>query len=108
MAKSEFFMYICFIRKQDNSTLDSFHELIHDMLTDIFAGKVYWYLDSKTNDDLDIVVAELKGMVAWKTEEEVLDFLEKNSHPEFWEFVNGYHIQVYPNQSGSTCTSCEK
>ena len=57
-----------------------FDEILTDLFKDI---RLNWYLDEKTKDGVEIVVAEVKGMSRWESEEETIDFIEQHAGMNF-------------------------
>jgi hypothetical protein len=51
-----------------------------------------------------MVIAEVKGMSDWNSEEETILFLEENADEKFWEYLQGYKMFIYPVKRG--CNSC--
>jgi hypothetical protein len=51
------------------------------------------------------VVAEVKGMSYWRSEEETLTFLEEHAGEEFWNYLQGYKLFIYPAGMRG-CNSC--
>jgi hypothetical protein len=101
MIKNETLIDFCFIRSMD----EGFEKEIDELLQTLFIEQqLYWYLDGKQAEGADIVVAELRGMSTWESEEEILHFLENQAAPQFWEYLQGYQIQVFAAKKG--CGSC--
>lgn len=99
--KNETLIDFCFIRNIG----EGFEKEIDELLQTVFMKQqLYWYLDGKQTEGADIVVAELRGMSTWESEEEVLRFLENQAAPHFWEYLQGYQIQVFAAKKG--CASC--
>lgn len=100
---NETYLDFCFIRHEQGG----FKQEIDELLADLFSGKrLKWYLEEKKQDNLDIVVAEVKGMSSWSSEEELVQYLENEAGERFWEYVQGYQFRVYPFTKG--CASCGK
>ena len=53
---------------------------------------------------IDIVVAEVKGMSGWESEEETIEFIENHADDRFWKYLQGYQINVYSAKRG--CNTC--
>ncbi|WP_147533350.1 hypothetical protein [Bacillus marasmi] len=99
---NETYLDFCFIRKADGN----FAAEIDDILTRMFAGiKLHWYLEQKTIEDAEMVIAEVKGMSGWRSEEETLHFLEQNGSDQFWHYLQGYKMFIYPVTMRG-CNSC--
>lgn len=98
---SETYLDFCFVQKSRKSLVPE----INAGFQEIFKRhRLHWYLDTKSKDGLEIVVAEIKGMSSWQTEEDVLDHLEQHASEEFWSTLQGYQFQVLPLKKGSgTC-----
>lgn len=98
---SETYLDFCFIRPAKGN----FAEEIDKMLSKIFKGiRVNWYLEEKLEDGVEIVVAEVKGMSRWQSEDETIQFIEEHAEDAFWECLQGYKMFIYPNKRG--CNSC--
>jgi len=101
MMNSETYIDFCFARKEEGN----FSGEIDSLLKDLFSGKrLKWYLEEKAADGADVVIAEIKGMTPFQTEEETIEFIETHADEAFWEYLQGYKIFVYPNKKG--CGSC--
>jgi hypothetical protein len=101
MMNNETYLDFCFIRKPAGN----FAKEIDQMLAKLFAGvRLHWYLEEKTIDDAEMVIAEIKGMSNWRSEDEALNFLEENGGERFWQYLQGYKMFVYPvTMKGSSC-----
>jgi hypothetical protein len=78
---------------------DAFQEEVDLELYHLFQKQdLYWYLHSKKEGQLEIVVAEVRGAGMWKNEEDLFGLIEQEATPEFWEWLQGYRIQVQPNE----------
>ncbi|MBM7554188.1 hypothetical protein [Thalassobacillus pellis] len=98
--KNETYLDFCFIR----SLAGGLAAEVEKMFTDLFKNqRLNWYLDYKVQDGAEIVVAEVKGMSSWKSEEAVIDHLETNADDSFWKVLQGYQFHVYPAKGCSTC-----
>ncbi|UII57689.1 hypothetical protein LS684_09825 [Cytobacillus spongiae] len=98
---SETYLDFVFVR----DAADHFASDIHDILTELFKGvRVNWYLEEKRMDGAEIVVAEVKGMSRWQSEEETLAYLEQQGGDDFWSYLQGYKMFIYPAKRG--CESC--
>lgn len=99
---SEAYIDFCFVREERGG----FATEIEGLLKDIFQGiRVNWYLEEKITDGAEIVVAEVKGMGPWKSEDETLHYLEEIAGETFWEYLQGYQMYIYPNNPKG-CSSC--
>lgn len=94
---SETYLDLCFVREH----VGEFSNLIDQLLTDLFKGmRVNWYLDEKVTEGADVVVAEIKGMTRFQSEEEVIEHIEIHAQDDFWSYLQGYKMFVYPNGKG--------
>ncbi|CAG9607252.1 hypothetical protein [Pseudoneobacillus rhizosphaerae] len=99
---SEAYLDFCFVREARGG----FAVEIEALMESVFQGiRVNWYLEEKSAEGADIVVAEVKGMAPWKTEEETLHYLEEHAGEAFWEYLQGYQMYIYPNNPKG-CGSC--
>ena len=98
---SETYLDFCFVRQVSGHFASEIHKILTDLFKDI---RLNWYLDEKTKDGVEIVVAEVKGMSGWESEEETIDFIEQHAGDKFWEYLQGYQMYVYPAKRG--CGSC--
>ncbi|NMD71989.1 hypothetical protein HHO41_16945 [Bacillus sp. DNRA2] len=99
---NETYLDFCFIRE----SVGNFSIEINDMLKQLFSGvKLDWYLEEKTIDNAEMVVVEVKGMSNWRSEEETLQFLEQHGTTEFWQYLQGYKMFIYPATMRG-CNSC--
>ncbi|MCL6571274.1 MAG: hypothetical protein K6T88_06250 [Bacillus sp. (in: Bacteria)] len=98
---SETYIDFCFMRAETGG----FTAEITELLKTTFAKKrLNWFLEEKTIEGVEMVVAEIKGMSNWSTEEETIQFLEEHAEEKFWEYLQGYKLFIYPAKRG--CTSC--
>lgn len=51
-----------------------------------------------------MVIAEIKGMSDWGSEDETIQFIEEHAGEKFWEYLQGYKMFIYPVKRG--CNSC--
>lgn len=99
---NETYLDFCFIRERAGN----FSTEINEIFTALFKGqRLKWYLEEKCADGAEIVIAEIKGMSRWHTEEEVLQHMETCAPNPFWNYLQGYHLAVYPERG---CASCGK
>ncbi|MGG3468334.1 hypothetical protein ABES02_12725 [Neobacillus pocheonensis] len=98
---SETYIDFCFMRARSGR----FASEIDGILKETFARKrLNWFLEEKTIDEAEMVVAEIKGMSDWGSEEETIQFLEEHAGEKFWEYLQGYKMFIYPVKKG--CNSC--
>jgi hypothetical protein len=103
LMNNETYLDFCFIRTE----VGNFAKDINSMLTSLFEGvRLNWYLEEKTVEGAEMVVAEVKGMSNWSSEEETVQFLEENAGEVFWQYLQGYKFFIYPAAMRG-CTSCE-
>ncbi|MDC3417864.1 hypothetical protein [Aquibacillus salsiterrae] len=97
MQKSETYLDFCFIRKKNGflkaEVQSMFERLFH-------SERLHWYLDIKERDGVEIVVAEVKGMSSWNSENEVIDYLEAHASEDFWTLLHGLQFNVFPVMKG--------
>lgn len=98
---SETYIDFCFMRAESSG----FAAEIDELLKSLFGKKrLDWFLEEKTVDGTDMVVAEIKGMSNWGSEEETIQFIEENAGEKFWEYLQGYKMFIYPVKRG--CEGC--
>ena len=98
---SETYLDFCFIREQTGDFAADIDKLFKDMFG---KKRLNWFLEEKTIDGAEMVIAEVKGMSDWDTEEETILFLEDHAESKFWEYLQGYKMFIYPVKKG--CNSC--
>lgn len=97
MKKSETYLDFCFIREFSGQLATD----VKMMFEQLFKyERLHWYLDVKEDNGAEIVVAEVKGMSRWESEQEVIDYLEDNASDLFWNALQGYQFQVLPVLKG--------
>ncbi len=70
---NETYLDFCFVRK----TQGNFSKEINDLFSALFTGLyLNWFLEEKIEQGADIVIAQVKGMSKWRSEEETIQFLE--------------------------------
>jgi hypothetical protein len=98
---SETYIDFCFVRPEAGD----FSAEIDELLKNTFARKrLNWFLEKKSIDGAEMVIAEVKGMSDWSSEEETIQFIEENAGEKFWEYLQGYKMFIYPVKRG--CNSC--
>lgn len=98
---SETYIDFCFVRPESGG----FAAEIDLLLKQTFAKKrLNWFLEEKISEGIEIVVAEIKGMSNWQSEEETIQFIEEHAGEAFWEYLQGYKMFIYPVLKG--CNSC--
>ncbi|CAH0345267.1 hypothetical protein [Bacillus sp. CECT 9360] len=96
---NETYLDFCFIRGEAGG----FAGEIDGILQEVFKGKrLNWYLEEKMADGVEIVVAEVKGMSNWHSENETLGYLEENAGVQFWQYLQGYQMYIYPAKGCGT------
>lgn len=101
--RSEFFFDFCFVRESVRN--EDFVVAVEKHLERLFSGKGHWHMDGKQEGHLDIVVAEVQGMESWEKEEDALSFLEAEAMPLFWQWLQGYRIQIDVKEHAD-CSHC--
>lgn len=98
---SETYIDLCFVRPQAGD----FSGEIEELLQKLFAKKrLNWYLEEKVVDGAEMVIAEIKGMSTWESEDETIQFIEDHAEDKFWDYLQGYKMFIYPVKKG--CNSC--
>jgi hypothetical protein len=98
---SETYLDFCFVREQTGD----FTTVIDELLKNMFGKKrLNWFLEEKTMDGVEMVIAEVKGMSDWDSEEATIQFIEENADQKFWDYLQGYKMFIYPVKKG--CNSC--
>ncbi|MCT2535900.1 hypothetical protein NC661_08260 [Aquibacillus koreensis] len=93
MKKSETYLDFCFIQEVTGDLVTK----VQAMFEELFKyERLHWYLDAKEESGAEIVVAEVKGMSRFESEQEVIDYLEENADELFWKTLQGYQFQVLP------------
>jgi len=102
--KNELVLDLCFIRPIQGG----FEREIQTELQNIFGEKLTWYLDVKQQEELEVVVAELRGIGSWSSEDEVMSKIEELASDTFFTWLQGYRIQLFAKEEGSVCHACSK
>ncbi|CAH2716153.1 hypothetical protein BACCIP111895_03337 [Neobacillus rhizosphaerae] len=98
---SETYIDFCFVRPESGG----FAAEIDELLKNTFAKKrLNWFLEEKAIEGAEMVVAEIKGMSDWFSEEETIQYIEEHAGEKFWEYLQGYKMFIYPVVKG--CNSC--
>jgi hypothetical protein len=98
---SETYIDFCFVRPKTGGCSAEVNELLRNTFS---KKRLNWFLEEKTMDGAEMVVAEVKGMSDWGSEEETIQFIEENAGEKFWEYLQGYKMFIYPVKRG--CNSC--
>ncbi|MBB6454028.1 hypothetical protein HNQ94_002479 [Salirhabdus euzebyi] len=95
---SEAYLDFCFVREASGTLAKD----VNVMFEELFENhrRLHWYLDEKEEQGVEIVVAEVKGMSKWKSEDDVIDYLEDKAGETFWHALQGYQFQVLPVMKG--------
>jgi hypothetical protein len=101
--KAEFFLDLCFIRVHVRG--EPFMDHIEAHLQLLFADKAIWTVKVRQEGHLDIALAEVQGIWSWENEEMVFNYLEKEASPQFWEWLQGYQIQLDVKEHAE-CSHC--
>jgi hypothetical protein len=90
--KAEFKLDLCFIRLNLNT--EKFTDLLEKELESLFAGIGNWTIRARQEGQLDIALAEVNGIWSWETEAVVAAYLDQEASPQFWEWLQGYHVNL--------------
>ncbi|MUT67975.1 hypothetical protein [Paenibacillus sp. NEAU-GSW1] len=104
----EFFLDLCFIREHEPEPIHRFEQAVQKQLDHLFSGTGSWYTEGKQQDQADIVVAEVKGMAKWQSEEDIVAYIEANAAPPFMAWLQGYRIQLDIKEAHEGCSHCGK
>ena len=99
---NETYLDFCFVRKTQGNFCKEIDELFSALFTGLYLN---WFLEEKIEQGADIVIAEVKGMSEWRSEEETIQFLEDQAGETFWEYLQGYQMFIYPANTRG-CYSC--
>ena len=99
---NETYLDFCFVRKTQGNFSNEINELFSALFTGLYLN---WFLEEKIEQGAEIVIAEVKGMSKWRSEEETIQFLEEHAGETFWEYLQGYQMYIYPAKRRG-CTSC--
>ena len=91
--RSETYLDFCFIREKSGGLAEEIDQHFKELFKH---ERLHWYLDVKEEMGAEIVVAEVKGMSRWNSEQEVIDHLEEKAEEDFWGLLQGYQFQVLP------------
>ncbi|SET02483.1 hypothetical protein SAMN05216389_104210 [Oceanobacillus limi] len=95
---SETFLDFCFVEKETGNLSNKIESTFEGLFK--HERRLHWYLNKKVENGLEIIVAEVKGISKWQTEDEVIDYLESNAEEGFWNSLQGYQLQVLPVSRG--------
>jgi hypothetical protein len=98
---SEFQLDLCFIRQGEED--HDFYAEVEQEMSAIFQGWAGWYVDRRTGDGVSIAVAEVNGLCGWTLEEEVIRHVEERMASECWSSLQGYRVQVIPQEDAGSC-----
>lgn len=102
-ALSEFSLDLCFIREADVPGEPDFKETVEQELRVLFAPYGQWTVSLKREGPVDIAVAEMKGIGPWCSEDETLAYVETKAGERFWQWLQGYRLQVEPKEDAGCC-----
>ncbi|KQU18700.1 hypothetical protein ASG65_08070 [Bacillus sp. Leaf13] len=98
---SETYLDFCFVKEASGNFAAEIDKLLSDLFKDV---RLNWYLDEKSMDGVDIVVAEVKGMSNWESVVETNEYIENHAEDTFWEYLQGFQMNVYTAKRG--CNTC--
>ncbi len=98
---NETYLDFCFVRVVQGNFSQEIDILLSSLFKDV---KLNWFLEEKVEQGAEIVIAQVKGMSNWRSEEETIQFLEDQAGKDFWEYLQGYQMYIYPaNMRGCSC-----
>jgi hypothetical protein len=100
---SEFTMDLCFIREAGTQGEPDFKAAVEQEIQKLFAPYAKWSVTLKKEDAVEIAVAEMKGIGPWQTEDDTLAYVETKAGEQFWEWLQGYRLQVEPKEDAGCC-----
>ncbi|MNS05261.1 hypothetical protein D3C72_366600 [compost metagenome] len=87
-------------------TTEEEHPDMQGIIEDELAGldeHITWYVELKKQDGLLIAVAEGKGLTVCETEDQFLTFIDPQLNSPCWDWLNGYSLQVIPQEDAGSC-----
>jgi hypothetical protein len=100
--KNETLIDFCFIREVQGG----FKEEVDGWLLNVFGHQLlHWYIEESVRKGAEMVVAEIRGLSTWQTEQEILHELDTKGGALFWNTIQGCRLQVFSAQKG--CGGCE-
>lgn len=103
--KAEFFLDFCFIRGMDEQK-DDFLENIEEQMVQLFGGKATWYLEGKQEEQVEIVLVEVKGHGEWEKQDDVVEYIEEHASDSFLEWLQGYRMTFDVKEKHEGCANC--
>ena len=104
--RAEFFMDLCFIREVDLSI--PFTQAVEQQLQALFGGEAKWYLESRQEENLELVLVEVKGAGDWETEEDLVTYLDDHASDQIMTWLQGYRIELDIKEQHESCVNCGK
>lgn len=92
MRNCDFRLNLCLIREQQ--TGGSLVKEARLQVMELFLGKGTCYVEGRTEDGLEIVVAEVQGSNQFELEEDVVDFVEQFATDELLSWIQGYQVKI--------------
>lgn len=102
-ALSEFSLEMVFIREAEVTELPEFQAVIERELSRLFKPYAQWSASGRTEGGLELVTAEMKGIGPWESEDEVLTYMDSKTDESFWNWLQGYRLQVEPKEDAGCC-----
>jgi hypothetical protein len=96
---NEVILDICFIQSNTSPLKDK----VQDELQRWFGSQLNWYIDSKTEQDKQIVVAEVRGQGPWSNEDELLHHIEDEASEAMLESIYGYSVKIVKKRKKGCC-----
>jgi hypothetical protein len=94
MRNNDFRVHLCLI--SESSDVLAFVTKVRTELEQLYRGKGSIYLDVKTEDVLEMIIAEIQGSNQYDSEEEALLYLIESCSDQLMSWIHGYHIQIEP------------
>jgi hypothetical protein len=99
---SETYIDFCFIRETEE---EPFAGEIERQLQKLFGkSRLRWHIYGRQEENMDIMMVEIKGMSGWQTNEEAETFIKNKADDVFWDYLQGYQMFIFPQTKG--CGSC--
>lgn len=97
----EYNVDFCFARP-DSKKYGALVQEAGELLRKLFAG-AKMDIEEVEEEGHEVVIARLNGLAAWKSEEQLLEWLDERLPESWWMWVAGFKAEVIPKEDAGPC-----
>jgi hypothetical protein len=99
MMTNDVQLEVCCIAEQGSGL----SQLVQDQLSELFDESFYIHASTKQENEVDIVIAEVRGKGNWRNEDELLGYIEEKADEAFLLSIHGVNVNVLNGKKGCSC-----